>query len=533
MSDELDAILAFDLKALTDTQAIDLTGDLIDRAGEAAHEKGLLVALEWCAAIQARVPDLASRATLHYFEANAWSALASVRGNRAPDPFHWSGQVSECNEKQIASLRRAKNGDGFEKLHPLRRCQILTNLGNLLSHVGRFSEAIECFDLALAIDPKFGMAWGNRGMTLTHYVQALPHLPHPPGLCATTAFVHEAHNSLQAALQLPLQGDSIECFRRYAGMIEQRRAGTKEKLADLNSPDLGESEHEREYRRWALSHRLFLNPLNDLGPLSAAAVDVLHPPPITVAIGTGPYFESFFNQIKQEFVSARYLLYEGVAQRQPHFSDAGVTLADTEDYPVFGLAGEKVKLALRSGYSLFDKMAFFLNYYLGLGIQARRVSFRGFWYQSENPKNPLKTEIEGCNNWALRGMHWMAKYLYDSRPEFRDPIEPDAREIDVTRNHAEHKFLAVHDDVWPELAAFRYRPETLPDGAYYAIGRQELDARTLRLMKLARSALIYLAYAIHIEEMRKQMERGSDEKVLSLPARYIDDRDKAGVATGD
>jgi hypothetical protein len=377
------------------------------------------------------------------------------------------------------------------------------------------------------------MAWGNRGITLTHYVQALPHLPHPPGLCATTAFVDAAGDSLQTALKLPLESASIECFRRYAEVIQQRRAGAKEKLADLKSPSLGESDHEREYRRWALSHRLFLNPLNDLGPLSAAAVDVLHPPPITVAIRTGPYFESFFNQIKQEFVSARYLLYEGVSQRQPHFSDAGVTLVDTEDYPVFGLAQEKVKLALRSGYSLFDKMAFFLNYYLGLGIQARGVSFRSFWYQSENAKKPVKTEIERRKNWALRGMHWMAKDLYDSRSEFRDPIEPDARDIDDTRNHAEHKFLAVHDDVWPELAAFRRPPEALPDGAYYAIGRVELNARTLRLMKLARSALIYLAYAIHIQEIRKEIERGPDKKVLSLHARFISDSDKAGTTTGD
>jgi hypothetical protein len=112
-------------------------------------------------------------------------------------------------------------------------------------------------------------------------------------------------------------------------------------------------------------------------------------------------------------------------------------------------------------------------------------------------------------------------------------MEPGAQEIDITRNHAEHKFLAVHDDVWPELAAFRQPPETLPDGAYYAVGRQELHARTLHLMKLARSALIYLAYTVHNEEMRKRIERGPDVKVLSLPLHYIDDGNKTGVATGD
>ncbi len=183
--------------------------------------------------------------------------------------------------------------------------------------------------------------------------------------------------------------------------------------------------------------------------------------------------------------------------------------------------------------TLFDKMAFFLNYYLGLGIPARRVNFRGFWYESENAKNALRSQIEGCNNWALRGMYWMAKDLYDSSPEFRDAMEPDAREIDITRNHAEHKYLQVHDDLWPEMDAFRVPSETLPDDASFSIGRQELNARTLRLMKLARSALIYLAYAVHVEEMRKVAERGSDEKVLNLPARLLDDGDKPGVRIRD
>ena len=108
-------------------------------------------------------------------------------------------------------------------------------------------------------------------------------------------------------------------------------------------------------------------------------IDVLHPPPITVAIGTGPYFESFFNQIKQEFVSARYLLYEGESQRRPHFSDAGVTLADTRDYPLFGLAGEKVKpdsLAAAPDVTDSEKPAQFRIISLEALVKMKLTSFR-------------------------------------------------------------------------------------------------------------------------------------------------------------
>ena len=319
-----------------------------------------------------------------------------------------------------------------------------------------------------------------------------------------------------------MQDGAAECFQFYAARLDAVSHAPKDPF-DPTKGNLGLGKAEQAYRRWSLSHRLFLNPLNDLGAIPAAAADALHLPPVTVQIGASPYFEGFFNQLKQEFVSARYLLYEGMNDRQPHFSDRGVTLYDTLDYPVYGLAGEKVKFALRSVYSLFDKLAFFLNYYLELGIPARQVNFRGFWYQSQKPDKGLKPEIESRENWPLRGLFWMAKDLYDATPGFRDAMEPEAREIDITRNHAEHKYLKVHDDLWPEMSASAEAAGKMPADAAFSIGCGMLKQRTLRLMKLARSALVYLAYAVHVEEGRKQHARGSDDK-NPHPSNPLDER---------
>jgi len=46
-----------------------------------------------------------------------------------------------------------------------------------------------------------------------------------------------------------------------------------------------------------------------------------------------------YNQLKQEFVSARYLYYEGITSEAVHFSDKKVYLYDTLDAPVYSLAG--------------------------------------------------------------------------------------------------------------------------------------------------------------------------------------------------
>lgn len=527
--DDLQTLLASDLAALDNDRAVNRIGDLIDLATDLGDENGAAVAVSWCGSVQARPLDDEQRALLHYFEANAWSTLGALRGLQASQVVQWSGPAADCWEKEIISLRRASISPGFPTLHPLQRCQVLTNLGNRLSSLGRFSEAVECFDGALAIDSRFGMALGNRGMTLSHMLGTMPHLPHAPGCCATTAFHQAAQSSLKAACKLPVTSEALQYFKHYAAHLD--RAGHKPKDPfDPAQGNLGLGKAEQDYRQWALVHRLFLNPLNDLGPITAAAADTLHLPPVTVAIGASSFFEGFFNQLKQEFVSARYLLYEGVSDRQPHFSDSGVTLYDTLDYPVYGLAGEKVKLALRSVYSLFDKLAFFLNYYLELGIPAKQVSFRGFWYQSpQKPDKGLKDDIERRENWPLRGLFWVAKDLYDPRPEYREAMEPEAREIDTTRNHAEHKYLRVHDDLWPELTAMANGPSSMPGDASLSIGCEMLTQRTLRVTKLARSALMYLAFAVHAEEGRKQSERGPDEKILSLPISWLEEADKRGM----
>ena len=272
------------------------------------------------------------------------AALSGLRRKGAAEPVEWSGRSAECWEQEIVSLRRASNAPGFQDLHRTLQCPILTNLGNRLSSLGRFTEAIDSFDRALAIDPRFGMAWGNRGITFVQLLRALPHLPHAPGLCSTAAFIQAASESLKTACSLPLQDGSKELFQAYAAFIDDRPSAREESF-DPTSGSLGIGKMEQEYRRWSLANRFFLNPLNDLGPVPAAAEDTLHLPAVTVDIGSGPYFEGFYNQLKQEFVSARYLLYEGATSQHPHFSDARVRLYDTMDYPVYGLAGEKVKCA--------------------------------------------------------------------------------------------------------------------------------------------------------------------------------------------
>ena len=125
--------------------------------------------------------------------------------------------------------------------------------------------------------------------------------------------------------------------------------------------------------------------------MRGAADDELPLPDFVTKIREPPSLIGFFNQIKQEYASARWSLYSGTnSSRRPHFSDRDVTLTNTLDYPAYGLAVEQVRTAYRVAYSLFDKTAFFINHYFSLGIPEKQVSFSRVWKDKPGPKGTLR-----------------------------------------------------------------------------------------------------------------------------------------------
>lgn len=282
---------------------------------------------------------------------------------------------------------------------------------------------------------------------------------------------------------------------------------------------------ERSYRSWCLSNRLFLNDLNDIyqeDPLAAA--DVLTLPSLTTPVSAPqPHALGFFNQLKQEYTSARFSFYDGLTRDRLHYADKNVTLIDTLDYPAYGHATEQIKIAFRVSYSLLDKTAYFLNDYLDLRIPERRVSFRGIWYNNQEPDLGLRLDTFGKGNTALKGLFWLGKDLFDRAPEFVEVLEPEARDLAQLRNHLEHKYVKLHLFGPPPPDEVTGR---LDDELALSLDRQEFEQRTLRLLQLARSALLYLSMAVYLEEGRRQREGGNITVRMDVPVFTFPDRFK-------
>jgi hypothetical protein len=301
-------------------------------------------------------------------------------------------------------------------------------------------------------------------------------------------------------------------------MIQQiENAYESRQLDDFKKYDdyyKGKEDEEIEYRRWCAENRLFINPLNDVFTESVVSNDYLFTPSMILRFDEKPVYHSLFNQLKQEFVSARFLFYEALNENEPYFSDKDVTLMDTLDYSVYSLTLEQIKVTFRICYSLFDKIAYFINLYLKLGHDSNRVNFRNIWYKKLEKKNGLDNNLSITKNWAMRGLFWLSKDLYEK--EFDSSIEPDAKEIAILRNFMEHKSFKIIESFnngWSE------KTET------FEIDRSLFYDKTFKLLKLSRSALMYLSFLIFDEERERNKSR--DGRV-TIPVDFliIDDEDK-------
>ncbi|WP_312313300.1 LA2681 family HEPN domain-containing protein [Sphingobium yanoikuyae] len=529
MSEDLDKLRERSITKLDNMSALGHIGALVDLSHDAAYARGADRALYLLDQLERRALTGREQVIVHYFRANAWNVKEDV----AYAHGSWAWEHPE-REQKILALSRAVAHSSFAELDPMRRCQILTNRANALNGMGRFMDAIEGWDAALSIIPGFAMALANRGYGLKQYGGLLEDIRE------RALFLLHAHDGLVAACASDAVYDSPDAeplaerfaldAATYAAAADFDRIRALEQDDD---PPLGRGRAEKDYRGWCLKHRLFLNPLNDLGPQARGAYDGLVLPAIRESLedrpraATPPPAIAFFNQMKQEYVSARYMLYEGLHDTRLHHSDRGVRLFDTLDYPMHSLATERVRTAYRVAYSLLDKTAFLIDHYWKLGKIADRINFRNVWM--EEGKQRLLACFKKHSNLPLRGLFWLSKELFDE--QLKQTTAPDARELHDIRNALEHKFLQLHEG-WA-CSLMPVAPAS--DGLGLSISSDLLEAKALRVMKIARSALIQLALAIGVEERararQEQEEReqeGLDELVVigSMPLFDLEDRRK-------
>lgn len=458
----------------------------IDAASDAGDNEALRRLSKEC---EARLDSATGeeRVFILYYQSNTHSAIISSKGNDPATLWDW-GQSDAI--QNVLLLRRAISEPAFSTISPTLTCQIRTNLANRLNALGRPVAANEQWLEVLDTEPRFAKALANRARAMASYATSLYDKGHEVWLLAAAQFLFDAalHETAvwesgdreSFAPALTEERDRILAYLAEVGFNES---------FDLNQWQLGATQEERAYRQWGLHERLFLNPLNDVYTDSVAATDVLHLPDHTYKRDEPPRFPAYYNLLKQEYVSARYRLYHATHQHDPGFLMDEVLMLDSGEGQALGHYTEELKSAFRSAYSLFDKIGLFLNEYFQLGLSASKVYFRSVWSVQ------VCQMFEGRRNMPLRGLYFLSKDLFDEA--FEEVSEPAAADLAGLRNQIEHRFLSLQQsEVGNSTDTHRL------------ILIADLQARTLRVLKMAREALIYLSLAMHREEVLRAESSG-------------------------
>lgn len=489
------------------TKGLDDLANAIDAASDAGDEELLRKYGKECERRLASAKGM-DRVLLNYFRANTYSAIIEVK--RDDENYTWSWEQPD-GVQDVLALRRAIIEPAFETCDPIRICQIRTNLANRLSTLGRPVAANEQWLKVLKIEPHFAKALAARGQGIRFLAENLYVRGHNLLMLAAARSLYNAALSEESVWE---SGDRDSLAPRLNEELRQitsylKQVGFNESF-DLNQWSLGSTEQERAYRSWCLRQRLFLNPLNETYTYNVAATDVLHLPDHNYKIEENPRFPAYYNLLKQEYVSARYRLYRAVYEDDPEFLMRDVLMLDSGEGQALGHYTEDLRAAFRSAYSIFDKIGLFLNDYFGIGLDPRKVTFRTIWF--ENPKNPvsLRPVFKNNRNWILRGLFFLSKDLFDGA--FKEVAEPDAANIARLRQQVEHRFLS-----------FQHFPEGTDTETHWILAADTFQDKTLRLLKMAREALIYLSLAMHLEETRREEASKNEERLrISLNPRRID-----------
>lgn len=465
--------------------------------------------------IESKIPlvDEASQARLYYSIGTVYSDFANARGLGHEEALK---KQLYCFRKSIDIVeKREYSKEEYAPYVIAFKLILYTNYANTLASCGRKIEAIAQYKKAISINPLFGMALGNLGRIYRDYGV----MDYDDG--HQRYFHHYAYSLLQRASDCQDPNTHEDAKKYFRNAVSEYSIEYVERFLqqDLIIPEYQCDDIEEElYRDWAVGNGLFLNTLNDLPQEELCfANDVLQLPDMIASIDAKPVFHGMFNQIKQEYVYARYQYYSSLQFREePHYADKYTHLINFADYPQYGIRIEQLKTAFRILYGLFDKIAYFLNSYFDLGIHERDVSFSHIWLTGFGyGKNhyDYKNTLNHKQNFALESLYWISRDFYD---RFEDSPNPRLKRISDIRNALEHKYVKVVDG-----RLFECMSGEVDDLALY-VTEEELSTLTLELMHIVREAIICLSLCVHVEEQNKR-EKNKEKLVFSIPMMEYDD----------
>lgn len=403
---------------------------------------------------------------LYYDVANGYQTLYEIAVERASSAAYTEESILK---NAIKYYNKAGN-----------HAVVKTNMGNLFDYIGRPVEAIRLYDEALKIDSGFGMAMGNKALTLEHLASVTGY---------QNVYAIKAYQLYRMALEhesslLEIGGEeAIKLFEGYAKRIYSafKSEGNEDLLTqDLTHPEeenAQSSEFVKIYTDFCYTNELYLN-LHLSDEYAPASVgDSLFPTIRTNKdIDERKYVDDIafrFNEISESFMSARLSL----VQSQVRTNDFDLISQQTSpinnlDSSVSNIYVGYLKMAFKEAYNVLDKIAVLTNHYLQLGNKENEIYFSNVWFVGGDSENGLNQKI--VEERYLVGLYLLSQELKNSK------------QINL-RNALTHRYTRI------------YMESAGTKGSYTF---DELTESTIELLYLVKCAITYLSTFITRKEIQ-------------------------------
>lgn len=274
-------------------------------------------------------------------------------------------------------------------------------------------------------------------------------------------------------------------------------------------------------------------------------------------------FHGHFDEMKTDYCYARYLAFMGstIPIFDDHFFNSTFEHVDTLDYEISNLKTNHLKSCFRISYSIFDKISFFLHRFFELDTiqNDHQVDFKKVWFKPGGQS--LKDLFQNSDNDYFRALYFISREIRQggrNTPDDKDLsywFDPDTQRLFKIRNAMEHRAFKLvdavcHRDSEDDSIEIEEHKNNLskvqgdienisqqlllkPDNEHelemqlkklrqqesnlikdldakermssysVVVGVEEFELLTMKLLTLAKDALVYLSLAIHHEELKQ------------------------------
>lgn len=518
---------------------------------------------------------LLSRKGISWFDDSTANATLNFRKSLAVITKTFRESFMQLNDYSVAQLEQLKD----------LQSRVTTNYANELDYQGRSLEALKLYDQAIDLTDNVHAHLG-KGKALIQLASFLFDDGH------RVFHYRQAYQSLSTAylrideFESP-QKEMISNDRWCTGFIEwienelSESCDINASLDDLPGGQFN-TRKEHDYFNWCMKKRLFLNDLNDISTSEVVNQDIIALASFsrsineTLETSEELVFHSHFDEIKNDYTYARYLLYVGESfpLYGEHFFNSTSQRVDSLDYSIDNLKAQHLRTAFKIVYSIFDKISFFLYQFFELGPvkNVNQVSFRDVWFPDKNmaAKHIPRQLFADSQNPYFKALYFLSRDIRQSKKDKSKDLsywlDPDTARLADIRNAMEHRSFKLVDQVYyapakknlvTEAAVERLKAEhrmlerELKDwlkevGAskehqkdldvklslekriqdvgkkldekerlskyQLIVGIEEFESLTVKLTQMARCAIIYLSLAVEFEE------RNRDDISITMPA---------------